>query len=92
MATLVFLPGKSQKQRSRQGYSPWSCKKLDTTLATINNNKAWLRRKENLKENTGYRKKLQAEEKVSRELHTDDTTQRRHLMEKSAEGHRSVWD
>ena len=66
--------------------------KVRHNLATINNNKAWLRKKENLKENTGYRKELQAEEKVSRELQTDDTTQRRHFMEKSAEGHRSVWD
>ena len=29
--TLVFLPGKSHGQRSLTGYSPWSCKGLDTT-------------------------------------------------------------
>ena len=29
--TVVFLPGKSHGQRSRAGYSPWGCKKLDTT-------------------------------------------------------------
>ena len=27
----VFLPGKSCGQRSLVGYSPWSCKELDTT-------------------------------------------------------------
>ena len=27
----VFLPGKSHGQRSLAGYSPWSCKELDTT-------------------------------------------------------------
>ena len=30
-ATPVFLPGKSQGQRSLEGYSPWGCKELDTT-------------------------------------------------------------
>ena len=28
--TPVFLPGKSQGQRSLVGYSPWGCKELDT--------------------------------------------------------------
>ena len=32
--TPVFLPGKSQGQRSLVGYSPWSRKELDTTEAT----------------------------------------------------------
>ena len=27
----VFLPGKSHGQRNLVGYSPWDCKKLDTT-------------------------------------------------------------
>ena len=27
----VFLPGKSHRQRSLVGYSPWGCKELDTT-------------------------------------------------------------
>ena len=27
----VFLPGKSQGQRSLVGYSPWGCKDSDTT-------------------------------------------------------------
>ena len=30
----VFLPGKSHGQRSLMGYSPWSCKQLDTTKYT----------------------------------------------------------
>ena len=30
-ATPVFLPGKSQGQRSLAGYSSWGCKELDTT-------------------------------------------------------------
>ena len=29
--TLVFLPGKSQGQRSLVGYSPWGHKESDTT-------------------------------------------------------------
>jgi len=29
--TPVFLPGKSDGQRSLMGYSPWGCKELDTT-------------------------------------------------------------
>ena len=29
--TPVFLPGKSQGQRSLEGYSPWCCKELDMT-------------------------------------------------------------
>ena len=29
--TPVFLPGESHGQRSLVGYSPWDCKKLDTT-------------------------------------------------------------
>ena len=33
-STLVFLPGKSQGQRSMVRYSPWSCKELDVTEAT----------------------------------------------------------
>ena len=27
---LVFLPGKSHKQRTMVGYSPWGCKKTQT--------------------------------------------------------------
>ena len=27
----VFLPGESHGQKSLEGYSPWSCKELDTT-------------------------------------------------------------
>ena len=30
--TPVFLPGKSHGQRSLTGYSPWGCRKLETTL------------------------------------------------------------
>ena len=29
--TPVFLPGKSYGQRKLEAYSPWGCKKLDTT-------------------------------------------------------------
>ena len=29
--TSIFLPGKSHKQRSLEGYSPWGLKELDTT-------------------------------------------------------------
>ena len=29
--TLVFLPEKSQGQRSLTGYNPWGSKELDTT-------------------------------------------------------------
>ena len=29
--TPVFLPGESHGRRSLVGYSPWGCKKLDTT-------------------------------------------------------------
>jgi len=29
--SLVFLPGKSYRQRSLVGYRPWSCKESDTT-------------------------------------------------------------
>ena len=29
--TPVFLPGKSHRQRSLSGYSPWGCKESDTT-------------------------------------------------------------
>ena len=41
--TPVFLPGESHGQRSLVGYSPWGCKKLDTTetnttLLTVSNN------------------------------------------------------
>ena len=32
--TPVFLPGKSQGQRSLAGYSPWGCTESDTTEAT----------------------------------------------------------
>ena len=32
--TLVFLPGKSDGQRSLAGYSPWGHKESDTTEAT----------------------------------------------------------
>ena len=43
-STPVFLPGKSHRQRSLVGYSPWLCKRvghnfaikqLETTLMTI---------------------------------------------------------
>ena len=36
---LVFLPGKSHRQRSLVGYSPWGCKESDTTEHTHTN---WL--------------------------------------------------
>ena len=29
--TPVFLPGKSQGQRSLEGYNPWGCKESSTT-------------------------------------------------------------
>ena len=32
--TLVFLPGDSHEQRSLVGYSPWSCKELNSTEVT----------------------------------------------------------
>ena len=32
--TPVFLPGKSHRQRSLVGYSPWSCKRVRCNLAT----------------------------------------------------------
>ena len=32
--TTVFLPGKSHRQRSLAGYSPWGCKESDMTEAT----------------------------------------------------------
>ena len=32
--TPVFLPGRSHGQRSLLGYSPWGCKKSDTTEVT----------------------------------------------------------
>ena len=32
--TPVFLPGKSHGQRNLMGYSPWCCRKLDTTEHT----------------------------------------------------------
>ena len=32
--TPVFLPGRSHRQRSQVGYSPWGCKELDTTEVT----------------------------------------------------------
>ena len=32
--TRAFLPGESHGQRSLVGYSPWGCKKLDTTEVT----------------------------------------------------------
>ena len=38
LATPVFLPGKSHGQRSLLGYSPWSCKELDTAEGLKNNN------------------------------------------------------
>ena len=28
---LVFVPGEFHRQRNLVGYSPWSCKELDTT-------------------------------------------------------------
>ena len=31
----VFLPGKSHGQRSLEGYSPWVCKRVDTTKHTL---------------------------------------------------------
>ena len=33
--TPVSLPGESHGQRSLAGYSPWGCKKLDTTERLI---------------------------------------------------------
>ena len=38
--TLVFLLGESHGQRSPVGYSPGSCKELDTTWRLNNNNSA----------------------------------------------------
>ena len=35
--TPVFLPGKSHGQRRLAGYSPWSCKEMDTTSRLDNN-------------------------------------------------------
>ena len=32
--TPVFLPGKSNRQRSLAGYSPWGCKESDMTKMT----------------------------------------------------------
>ena len=32
LLTLIFLPGEFHGQRSLAGYSPWSCKELDTTV------------------------------------------------------------
>ena len=32
--TSVFLPGKSHRQRSLEGYSPWDCKRVGHNLAT----------------------------------------------------------
>ena len=37
--TLVFLPGKSHRQRSLMGYSPWGHKESDTTEQLHNNTK-----------------------------------------------------
>ena len=34
LPTPVFLPGESHGQKSLVGYSPWSCKELDTTEVT----------------------------------------------------------
>ena len=36
--TSAFLPGKSHGQKSQAGYSPWGCKKSDTTKQLNNNN------------------------------------------------------
>ena len=36
--TPVFLPGKFHEQISLAGYSPWSCKELDTAEGLKNNN------------------------------------------------------
>ena len=33
--TPVFLPVEACGQRSLVGYSPWSCKELDTTVVTV---------------------------------------------------------
>jgi len=33
-ATPVFLPGKSCRQRTLMGYSPWGCKRVGPNLAT----------------------------------------------------------
>ena len=38
VAWRIFLPGESHGQRSLMGYSPWSCKELETT-EQLNNNK-----------------------------------------------------
>ena len=45
-ATQVFLPGKSQGQKSLAGYGPWGCKESDTTehaCRGINGLPWWLR-------------------------------------------------
>ena len=38
----VFLPGKPQGQRSLAGYSPWGCKKSDTTEWLTLTRSVWL--------------------------------------------------
>ena len=38
LRTPVFLPGESNGRRSLAGYSPWSCKELDTTEHTHSEN------------------------------------------------------
>ena len=35
--TPVLLPGKSHRQKSLEGYSPWDCKELDMTYQVSNN-------------------------------------------------------
>ena len=33
----IFLPGKSRRQRSLVGYSPWGCKRVRHNLGLCNN-------------------------------------------------------
>ena len=40
--TPVFLPAKTQGQRSMGAYSPWDCKDSDTTEQLNNKNKVFL--------------------------------------------------
>ena len=50
LPTPVFLLGKSDGQRSLEGYSPWGCKEVDTTEHTYTQNSVrnglswWLRK------------------------------------------------
>ena len=50
--TPVFLPGKSHRQRSLEGYSPWSCKESDTTEQTTHTHHLYLMRPGPISEKT----------------------------------------